>query len=333
MFWAQVAVCFSLFTGVDADLSVAVEATAEKTLDTLSGQTAFVFTELSDQGPRLLYGIRAQERFAVGSSFKLFIFGTLVDEVNVGRRRLDDAMLLRRDKVGPPHGEMADWPAGSPVTLYTLALKMISVSDNTATDHLHYLLGRERIERQMQTMGHGDAAINRPLLSTREMAMLRDKNQGIPAARYQKLDECARRKFLDEHYGAAPDYAQFDFDTSAYSLAEWYASPVEMARALAWIQHNTTTDNPAYSMRAILAVDPKLKVDPAVWPFVGFKGGSEDQLLAGNWLLQHRGGKWYTFHVFCNSPTEQVTPARMLPAIERIFAAIESTLAKTPDDR
>jgi beta-lactamase class A len=330
MHWAQVAVCLLFAADVPANPSPAVESTAQKALDTLSARAAFVFTELTDKGPQLLYGINAEERLAIGSSFKLYIFGTLVDEVNAGRRRLDDTTLLRRDQVGPPHSEMADWPMGSPVTLYTLALKMISVSDNTATDHLIYLLGRERIERQMQAMGHGDPAVNRPLLSTREMTMLRDKNQNMPGRTYQKLDEPARRAFLAEHFRGALDYEKLDFDTAAYNLAEWYGSPMDLARALAWIQRNTNADKPAHLMRAILAVDPKLKLDRAVWPFVGFKGGSESQLLAGNWLVEHRDGKWYTFHVFCNSPIEPVKPERMLPVIEQILGAIEPTLPKTP---
>ena len=151
-------------------------------LAALPGETAFAFSEIQDGKPKLLYGVRADKRMAVGSSFKLYIFGTLVDEVNLGRRRADNIMLLRPDLVGPPASEMGTWPMGSPVTLHTLTLKMISISDNTATDHLLYLLGRQRIERQMATMGHGDLAINRPLLSTREMTMLRDKKRGLPGA-------------------------------------------------------------------------------------------------------------------------------------------------------
>lgn len=322
-----------LVANLSAGETAGVEATARQALATLPGPGAFAFTELTDQGPKLLAGVNAQERFAVGSSFKLYILGALIDEMNAGRRRMDDTMLLRPDKIGPPHSEMADWPTGSPVTLYTLALKMISVSDNTATDHLHYLLGRRRIEHQMQVMGHSDPAVNRPLLSTREMTMLRDRSQGTPGRAYQKLDEAGRRAFLQSHFSVPPDYQKIDFDTAAYNLAEWYASPLDMAQALAWIQRETRPDRPAHLMRAILTVDPKLKLDRAVWPFVGFKGGSEEQLLAGNWLLQHANGKWYTFHVYCNSPTKPVKPEQMLPVIEKLLAAIEPTLGQPVPSR
>src|SRR5690606_2600764 len=163
-------------------------------------------------------------KFAVGSTFKLFILGTLADEVNGDRRGLDNVMRLKADWIGPPASELADWPLDSPVTLQTLALTMISISDNTATDHLLHLLGRERIERQMDVMGDEHSAWNRPLLSTREMTALRDKKTGVPGREYQKLDEAGKRKFLADHFSGKPDYDALDFDTSAYDVSEWYAT-------------------------------------------------------------------------------------------------------------
>ncbi len=110
MHWAQVAVCLLFAADVPANPSPAVESTAQKALDTLSARAAFVFTELTDKGPQLLYGINAEERLAIGSSFKLYIFGTLVDEVNAGRRRLDDTMLLYVATRSAPR--TAKWPPG-----------------------------------------------------------------------------------------------------------------------------------------------------------------------------------------------------------------------------
>ena len=123
-----------------------------------------------------------------------------------------------------------------------------------------------------------------------------------------------------------PAYDQLDFDTAAYDIAEWYASPLDMAKAVAWIYHHTGDDQPAHLLRQVLTVDPKLPHDPKVWTFVGFKGGSEDQLLAGNWLLQNRNGKWYTFHVFYNNPKGRLKPEQVLPVIEKILHSIEPTL-------
>ena len=310
----------------DLDARTKADAAAADILKSLAGESTFAFTHLKDGKPTLVIGVRPDKRLAVGSTFKLFILGTLIDEVNLGRRRAENIMLLSRELDGPPTSELATWPAGSPVTLHTLALKMISISDNTATDHLLYLLGRERIEQQMVAMGHGDPAVNRPLLSTREMTMLRDKSQGMPGNKYRQQDDAARRKTLAELDAGVPDYEKLDFDTAAYHVAEWYASPLDMAAALSWIEAHTRADQPAHDLRAILTVESKLPHDPAVWPFVGFKGGSEDQILAGNWLLQHKNGEWYTLHLYWNNPNGPAKPELLIDALTKLLALAETAI-------
>ena len=324
--FASLLMSVCLLGAADDPAAAKVNAQIETTLKQLPGRTGFAFTELTADGIRPIYQVRADDRFAVGSSFKLFILGELAVQSNAGRRDLANVMRLRKDLEGPPHSEMAEWPADSPVTLQTLALKMISISDNTATDHLLYLLGREAIERQMAAMGHSHPQWNRPLLSTREMTMLRDEKQGLPGKAYQKLDEAAKRKFLADHFQGVPDYESLDFDTRAYDIAEWYATPLDMARALAWLQKHTTDEDAAQPLRTILTVDPKLPHDPAVWPFVGFKGGSEDQLLAGNWLLKNKNGRWYTMHMYWNNPDKKVDQALMLKALQSIFEDVQHAI-------
>jgi len=303
-----------------------VTAVADRELANLTGHTGFAFCELTEDGPQLLAGIRQDERFAIGSSFKLFILGTLAKDVNEHRRDLANIMRLEADLIGPPHSELADWPVGSPVTINTLALKMISISDNTATDHLHYLLGRKRIEHRMRTMIGAHADWNIPRLNTREMTMLRDKKKNLPGIAYDKLDVAAKRAFLAKLDARAPDYESLDFDTAAYNVAEWYATPLDMAHALAWLQQHTKEDLPSSPLREILAIDPKIPHDPAEWPYIGFKGGSEDQLLAGNWLLQHKTGRWYTLEIFYNNPDGKADQEKLLSAITTIFGAISASL-------
>jgi hypothetical protein len=101
-----------------------------------------------------------------------------------------------------------------------------------------------------------------------------------------------------------------------------------MAHALGWIKENTEEVQPAFPIRAILAVDTKLPHDKATWPYVGFKGGSEDQLLAGNWLLKNKSGRWYTFHVYYNNPDGKADQQQMVEAIETIFKAIEAAIVE-----
>lgn len=304
----------------------ALELRLRKQLDAIPGKRAYLFAELTDQGPKALYAQNPQEVFAVGSSFKLYILGALIDEANHRRRRDEDIMRLQREFIGPPTSEMASWPMGSPVTLHTLALKMISISDNTATDHLLHLLTRKRVEAQMRAMGHHEPRLNEPLLSTREMTMIRDKKVPGRLAKWRQFDEAARRRFLDQEIDKLHDFETLDFDAGAFAACEWFATPMDMSRALDWLRQHGGEGRPGHSFLEVTTVDKKLKCDPKAWPFVGFKGGSEDQILCGNWLLRHRNGKWYTFHAFFNDEAVKVSQPAAIQAADKIFAAIEATL-------
>lgn len=288
----------------------------------IPARSGFAFSELTPQGPKLLYANHENTTFAIGSSFKLFILGQLASEVNQQQRRLDNLMHLSKDWVGPPHSEMANWPMGSPVTLQTLALKMISISDNTATDHLLHLLGRENVERQMPIMGHRKPSVNRPLLFTREMVMLRDKKAAGRAATWKKLDEAGRRAFLREQIADLHDYEVVDFDTAAYDLAEWHASPMDMARTLNWLRLHTRPSDRAHPLRGVIAVTTQIEFDRKLWPYVGFKGGSEAQLIAGNWLMQHRDGRWFALNVAFNRPDGELSP----PEIAKVLTEMVETI-------
>jgi hypothetical protein len=121
------------------------------------------------------------------------------------------------------------------------------------------------------------------------------------------------------------DFERLDFDANAYDVAEWYATPMDMARALNWMRLHTQDQEPAQPLRSVMAVKPYLKVDPKIWPYVGGKGGNEDQLVAGNWLLRHRNGKWYTFHVFWNSK-EKISKEAIGKAAQAILGTVEDQI-------
>jgi beta-lactamase class A len=110
-------------------------------LKALPGRTSFAVARLDDVAPALLARHEAARLMAVGSAFKLFILAELDRSIRAGERKWSDVAPLTHRSL--PSGFLQDWPAGSQLTLQTLAALMISQSDNTATDTLLHLLGRE----------------------------------------------------------------------------------------------------------------------------------------------------------------------------------------------
>ena len=131
---------------------------------------------------------------------------------------------------------------------------------------------------------------------------------------------------MADYFSDLPDYDKVDFDASSYDLAEWYATPLDMANALSWIKNNTKEGQPANALRGVMAVETKLPHDAKTWPYVGFKGGSEDNLIAGNWLLRNQNGNWYTMHIYYNNPNGKADEQQFIHTIGSIFGAVTSAV-------
>jgi hypothetical protein len=274
----------------------------------LPGQVNFAVARLGDGAPTLLDSLDADRPLATGSTFKLFILGELSRQVQAGQRHWSDVVPIDRSSVGG--GTIAGFPRGAPVTLHTLASLMISISDNSATDILLHVVGRENVERMMAAMGVRDPARNRPLLSTLEMGLLK----AAPAtslALWQQADETTRRQLLANDY-AATDAARIDVTLFAgnpvrIDTVEWFASASDFVRVMDWLRLHA--DDTA---KGILAINGGLPPQAqSALRYAGFKGGSEPGVANLTWLVQTRSGAWYALSTGWNNPAAPVDPTRL----------------------
>src|SRR3546814_12864006 len=90
------------------------------------------------------------------SAFKLVILAELVREIAGGKRHWDDPITL--DGGDLPGGFYADKAKGTIATIRDLATKMVSVSDNSATDILLHALGRDKVEAVLPVVGSKEPA-------------------------------------------------------------------------------------------------------------------------------------------------------------------------------
>ena len=120
-------------------------------LGRLPGEVTLSVAALGDGAPRSLAARKPDQALAIGSTFKLFILGELVRQIRAGERSWSDVVPLAHRSL--PSGILQDWPAGSPMTIHSLAALMISRSDNSATDTLLHLIGREKVEQALPALG------------------------------------------------------------------------------------------------------------------------------------------------------------------------------------
>ena len=223
---------------------------------------------------------------AVASAFKLAVLAALKAEIAAGRRSWEDVATLRAEWKSHPSGVLQDWPDGSLLTLYTLAALMISRSDNTATDVLIHTLGRSTTE------AHAPAR-NRPLLTTRELFMLKVPSNQDLLRRYRAGDESARRDVLRVlESRPLPSLAEVNAAYARGPVApdvQWFFTTRELCAVIARV-----ADLP------LMGIAPGV-VDPGDWARVAYKGGSEPGVLNLTTMVDTRDRKTHCVAATWNS--------------------------------
>jgi beta-lactamase class A len=288
----------------------------EADLAALPGTTNALFAPLDDlENP--VFAHNAQQSLALGSTFKMYVLSALTGAISRGELDWDTVVLL--DQKSLPSGQLQNWPEGSPVTVHTLATLMISISDNTATDQLMEVLGREAVEAELVASGNSDPSRTLPFLTTRQLFAMRGVSDET-VERYRAAEDAGQRAIIDElgEEDVSEDRIQqvFASNTPGAIDIEWFASPRDLAGLLdrlAADQHETA--------RAIMSINTHLP-DRIVsqWDYVGYKGGSEPGVLNLTWLLRDDAGNYWIATVGSNDPEAPVELATLETIARRILA-------------
>jgi beta-lactamase class A len=218
----------------------------------LAGATTLLV--LSDGEEKIAH--QADEPLAVGSAAKLAIIAALQEAITQDKLAWDQAVPLKPAWKSLPTGILQDWPAGTPLTIATLANLMISISDNTATDALIDILGREAVEAVTPA--------NAPFPTTREFFTLKTEENDTMRAAWRSGDAAARRAILA---GIAETPLPSAIHSATTHEVEWFMSARELCRLL-----DATAALPAFDINPGVA-------RPDQWRDIAFKGGSEIGVL------------------------------------------------------
>jgi len=278
-------------------------------IEALHGRASIGVYALDPGGPRPIFESRAAgEQFAIGSTLKLYVLSTLAHEIKAGKRHWTDVVKLGAPSL--PSGQMQSWPAGSPVTLHTLASMMISISDNTATDNLIRQLGRKQVEAELHASGHSEPSRDIPFLMTIEMFGLKASD---PAriAEYAAANDEEQRALLDKGPFAVGNIDLVKLAgpaPKAIDTIECFASNRDIARIFARLRD---ANDPG--AMAILSINKAIPDQMAgKWAYVGYKGGSETGVLNLSWLLQDRQGRWFVVSASWNDTAAPVDENQLL---------------------
>ncbi|HEY4024262.1 MAG TPA: serine hydrolase [Pseudonocardiaceae bacterium] len=248
----------------------------------LGARVSFVAAEIGPDGQcRIGHGLDADTQRPIGSAFKLYVLGALGHATAEGRASWHEPLAIRDDWKSLPGGVLQNRPAGATLTLADYADHMISISDNTATDHLIHRLGRDAVLRQLTMFNHRQPDANDPFLTTKAFFQLKLDRAG--ARRYLALPRPERAAVAEElERLALPEPSEIWPQPRDIDQIEWFASPVDICHAYAGLlRYNQPEIDHALSLR-----DEGLNLASSRFPTVWYKGGSEPGVLTLHYLAR-----------------------------------------------
>lgn len=130
--------------------------------------------------------------FPTASSFKVVLLYTLYRLADAGKIDLGARVALEERHRVPGSGVLQDLDAGALLTIKDIATLMIVMSDNSATDMIYDLVGRDAVRESLRLLGMEHTHL--PLGCWGILAGLRDLDPNDPDLTYAEL----KRRLSDE---------------------------------------------------------------------------------------------------------------------------------------
>lgn len=301
-------------------------------LAALAADSALGVYDVTDGACAVVDGFRTDLPMPVGSAFKLWILAELAEQISLGSASWDEPLAVADAHRSSPDGEVFAQPTGAELTLREHAELMISISDNSATDHLLARLGRENVEAAMTRIGIADPGRNMPMLSTGALFELKFIAAAPNAADYRALDLAGRVAMVDALEEAVlPWVAGVDavepvnadgvpIDQPRDLDLEWFASPDDLC--LTHLHLTEIAEIPGLEPVAdILEINPGAGIpfDRDRFPTIRFKGGSEPGVLAGAWWFERDDGRQF---VVAGMAADDATAFSEVEAVLALASAI-----------
>jgi hypothetical protein len=290
-----------------------------ETLRAAAPSVNFLAAEISGKTCVPVSSLEPKKPLALGSAFKLYVLDALAAQIAAGKHRWDESVAIDDRYKSLPSGRMRDEAAGATFPLRHFAEQMISVSDNTAADHLIAFVGRTAVEGAVKASGHASPSRLAPFLTTRELFALKLLASPDERSAYVTADEPHRRKLLEGYDKRDPaemmaHATEFTSPVMIDSL-EWFASPDDLCKVMVDL-HARAGATATAPVGEILSMNPGIPDEKKQYRYVGFKGGSEPGVLNMTYVLQRaRDGRWLFLTAGFNDAAAALDESKVVAAV------------------
>ncbi|HEY6749612.1 MAG TPA: serine hydrolase [Mycobacteriales bacterium] len=279
-------------------------AGVDAALRSVAPQIRLLVANVTDGSCRSVHSIDPATPAPIGSVLKLYVLTALSTAVAAGTVRWDQTLAITA-QVKSPGSVLQYEPDGTQISVRDTATKMISISDNTASDMLINLVGRSAVEAALTTAGMANPALDRPALTSRETFILELQQWPTLAQRYLATNEAGRRALLADTIDRLPlpDAATMRALGTHTTAPGWVASASDLCRAYTKLAALTRRPGLSPIGQALSLNDLGLELDPAQWRTTWFKGGTAPGAGALTYLATTRTGQSYVVTVLVRNPS------------------------------
>ncbi|MFK8051391.1 MAG: serine hydrolase [Woeseiaceae bacterium] len=266
-------------------------ATAADKLETIAEDVGVLVARIDENNQcQPIFERNADDVLATASIFKVWTMGAIAQAIEDGVIGADQMVEIIDDNL--VLGGTINNDVGTMVSVTDLAALMLGISDNTATEHLFRLAGRDRNEAALDQFNHMNQAAMEPFLSMNEGFHLYFTVPEVDAVTYVNASEQAQRDFVDNTLTPLGPVTQFNrANLSVLVSGLWQASPKDVCGVIAGLRQFSDVSegfeitDQAYGAESFLV---NLRNQ---WERVWFKGGSLDdgfglRVLTYGWLVE-----------------------------------------------
>ena len=243
---------------------------------------------------------------ATASIFKTWVLAAIARAIRDGAVASADPLPLVASELAQG-GVINSEPLGTLFPVRDLGILMMGISDNTATDLLHQLVGRDTIAPIVQaTVAAPNLLL--PFLGISEQFHLFRSFPLVEAQSYVNGDQAFKNQFLQERIvplGPNNGSGAY-FHIALLTSGSWRASPTDICQAFAWLRRLPQGSEAIRTVDAALGAGVAQPDVRARWDRVWYKGGSLASgagfhVLTHAWMLENAGEDPYVVVAMSNS--------------------------------
>lgn len=280
---------------------------ATNKLETLAEDVSVLVARIDDTNQcDAIFERRSDTPRGIASVFKIFVMGAVAQAIEDGVLTPDQTIPLTTENqvLG---GVINAEPVGTEFDVRDMSTLMLGISDNTATEHLFKLVGRDRNEAIIDQFGFSSREAILPFLSMNEAFHLYFTVPEMDALNYIVETEAGQRAYVTDvlnPLGPVVNFARAN--VSALVRALWQSTPNDVCAAFAGLRQFPDNSEGFEVLDTALGAETLGVNVRDQWERVWFKGGSlSDNLglrvLTYAWMFETDARGAYAVIVFTNN--------------------------------